>query len=599
MSIQLDTSNDRPRTYWTPTMERYFVDLMLEQMHRGNRSGHTFSKQAWTDMLTVFNSKFGSQYDKDILKSRYTNLWKQFNDVQNILGQNGFSWDETRQIVVADDHTWNAYLKVHPDARSYRTKPVLNFSDLCIVYGHTTADGRYSRSSHDLDFEDEVQGLKLGVSAGSVPQSGNGSLKTEWNAEMDQYFIELMLDQIGRGNKVDGTFSKQAWTDMLSLFNAKFCTQHLKRVLRHRYKKLLKYYNDLNVLLGEVGFSWDQTQQKIIASDNIWDSYIKEQPDARSFKIRIVPGYQKLSAIFKQENYDGRYSRLAKNATTDDSSEAPLSMTASGVDWQPEMDRYFIDLMLEALHQGLKYGNNFSEPAWAQMVESFNKRFSLLWDKNILENRYMELMRECDYISCLLSCNEFTWDESREMLIADDKVWEAYAEGQPGVIAYRNKVLDSYIGLCQIQRNEALNNVFVDQDMWNDDDHGVLVAQMNKELDSETNIRISNDQKKRGNSTEASCPMYYCTKLQKFDMAGGVSKQLETLVTVVEKRERKRQIVPIEAAIDALQAMADMDDELLLDACDLLEDEKKAKTFLALDGKLRKKWLQRKLRPEG
>ncbi|CAN1140435.1 hypothetical protein LINPERPRIM_LOCUS24827 [Linum perenne] len=264
------------------------------------------------------------------------------------------------------------------------------------------------------------------------------------------------------------------------------------------------------------------------------------------------------------------------------------------------MDRYFIDLMLEALHQGLKYGNNFSEPAWAQMVESFNKRFSLLWDKNILENRYMELMRECDYISCLLSCNEFTWDESREMLIADDKVWEAYAEvGQPGVIAYRNKVLDSYIGLCQIQRNEALNNVFVDQDMWNDDDHGVLVAQMNKELDSETNIRISNDQKKRGNSTEASCPMYYCTKLQKFDMAGGVSKQLETLVTVVEKRERKRQIVPIEAAIDALQAMADMDDELLLDACDLLEDEKKAKTFLALDGKLRKKWLQRKLRPEG
>ncbi|CAN1783129.1 L10-interacting MYB domain-containing protein [Linum perenne] len=765
MSIQLDTSNDRPRTYWTPTMERYFVDLMLEQMHRGNRSGHTFSKQAWTDMLTVFNSKFGSQYDKDILKSRYTNLWKQFNDVQNILGQNGFSWDETRQIVVADDHTWNAYLKVHPDARSYRTKPVLNFSDLCIVYGHTTADGRYSRSSHDLDFEDEVQGLKLGVSAGSVPQSGNGSLKTEWNAEMDQYFIELMLDQIGRGNKVDGTFSKQAWTDMLSLFNAKFCTQHLKRVLRHRYKKLLKYYNDLNVLLGEVGFSWDQTQQKIIASDNIWDSYIKahpharayrmktlpnyndlvlifgnaidngednnlcldrdsdvgisemnnmstgiertlgsndrkrtfwtppmdrylidllleqvdrgnrigktfitqawivmvesfnskfeahhdkevlknrykhfrrlhneitsilkrsgfswddrremiiaedhawdsytkEQPDARSFKIRIVPGYQKLSAIFKQENYDGRYSRLAKNATTDDSSEAPLSMTgdSSGVDWQPEMDRYFIDLMLEALHQGLKYGNNFSEPAWAQMVESFNKRFSLLWDKNILENRYMELMRECDYISCLLSCNEFTWDESREMLIADDKVWEAYAEGQPGVIAYRNKVLDSYIGLCQIQRNEALNNVFVDQDMWNDDDHGVLVAQMNKELDSETNIRISNDQKKRGNSTEASCPMYYCTKLQKFDMAGGVSKQLETLVTVVEKRERKRQIVPIEAAIDALQAMADMDDELLLDACDLLEDEKKAKTFLALDGKLRKKWLQRKLRPEG
>lgn len=113
MSSQIPTNTDRSRTYWTPTMERYFIDLMLEQMNRGNRMGHTFNKQAWTDMLLVFNAKFGSQYDKDVLKSRYTNLWKQFNDVKNLLGQNGFSWDETREMVVADDYVWNAYLKVN------------------------------------------------------------------------------------------------------------------------------------------------------------------------------------------------------------------------------------------------------------------------------------------------------------------------------------------------------------------------------------------------------------------------------------------------------------------------------------------------------
>ena len=114
MGSQIPATNDRTRTYWTPIMERYFIDLMLEQMHRGNRIGHTFSKQAWTDMLTVFNAKFGSQYDKDVLKSRYTNLWKQFNDVKILLGQSGFSWDESQQMVVADDYVWNAYIKVHP-----------------------------------------------------------------------------------------------------------------------------------------------------------------------------------------------------------------------------------------------------------------------------------------------------------------------------------------------------------------------------------------------------------------------------------------------------------------------------------------------------
>jgi hypothetical protein len=55
------------------------------------------------------------------------------------------------------------YTQAYPDARSYRTKAVVNFSDLCMIYGYTTADGRYSRSSHDLDFDEEVQGVNMGM----------------------------------------------------------------------------------------------------------------------------------------------------------------------------------------------------------------------------------------------------------------------------------------------------------------------------------------------------------------------------------------------------------------------------------------------------
>lgn len=54
-------------------------------------------------------------------------------------------------------------MQAHPDARSYKTKALLNFTDLCLIYGYTTADGRYSLSSHDLDFDDEVQGINMGL----------------------------------------------------------------------------------------------------------------------------------------------------------------------------------------------------------------------------------------------------------------------------------------------------------------------------------------------------------------------------------------------------------------------------------------------------
>ncbi|KAK8564868.1 hypothetical protein V6N13_020005 [Hibiscus sabdariffa] len=64
-------------------------------MHGGNRLGHTFNKQAWTDMLSIFEAKFGR---RNTLKSHHTNLWKQYNDVKNLVEQNWFSRDDTRKL---------------------------------------------------------------------------------------------------------------------------------------------------------------------------------------------------------------------------------------------------------------------------------------------------------------------------------------------------------------------------------------------------------------------------------------------------------------------------------------------------------------------
>lgn len=106
------TLSSRTRTYWQPPMDRYFIDLMLEHVRKGNQVDGVFRKQAWADMISQFNAKFGFKYDVDILKNRYKTLRKQYKVIRKILEIDGFKWDDVRQMVAADDYVWQEYIKV-------------------------------------------------------------------------------------------------------------------------------------------------------------------------------------------------------------------------------------------------------------------------------------------------------------------------------------------------------------------------------------------------------------------------------------------------------------------------------------------------------
>lgn len=449
-------------------MERYFIDLLLDQVHRGNRMGHTFNKQAWTDMLTMFNAYFGSPYDEKVLKSHYTNLWTQFNDIKNLLDQNGFSWDDAKKMVVASHPVWDAYIKGHPEAQYYRNKALVNFNDLCLIYAHTTADGRYSRSSHDLDFDDDTQAVNLGVGVNSLVITGKEHSNKDWTKAMDRCFVKLMLDQVRKGNKIRNTFKKQAWQDMLSLFNGKFGSKYSKSFLRRRYKKLLRYYTDVKGLLEVEGFSWDEKQQKIAANSYIWDSYIKAHPDAHQYKKKTLLDYRDLESIFGNgfsNGYCSHFQRvfnfeddIVKMKTGEERRDHPSAGSdCPKVNWISPMDRYLIELLQDQVLKGNKIGHGFVAEAWIEMVRLFNVKFGTCYDKDPLKNRYKYLRQQYNDIKALLEQNGFSWDETGERVIADDYIWDSYAEVHPDALLYRNISVPSYHKLCVIYGEEVSN----------------------------------------------------------------------------------------------------------------------------------------------
>lgn len=119
----------------------------------------------------------------------------------------------------------------------------------------------------------------------------------------------------------------------------------------------------------------------------------------------------------------------------------------------------------------------------------------------------------------------------------------------------------------------------------------------NKKLVATSSMEIKGCGKKRGGEMPSnSRPLSKKTKNYQ-----RIRKELSDKANAVKKLMKRKDESNggcFQNALSALQAMPDIDDELVMDACDLLEDEKKAQIFLALNMSLRKKWLLRKLRSQ-
>ncbi|XP_043716748.1 uncharacterized protein LOC122664817 isoform X2 [Telopea speciosissima] len=490
MDTQFPSSSERSRTNWTPTMDRYFIDIMIEQVHRGYKNGNIFRKKAWEDMVAMFNTKFGFQLDKEVLRNRHKKLRLQYNAIKTLLDHGGFCWDETRQMVTAEDKVWDDYLKVHSEARSYRTKTLLNYRDLCIIYGNETPNGTVNCLVHDVNL-DRSPAMRIAGAPGDLQSPAvsaahgdpgvvrssqfegmddqdpptNDRLKTKWTPPMDRYFIELMMDQVNRGCKVGNAFKKEAWAQILSLFNARFRLELDKEALRNRYRKLRMQYNALKTLLDHGGFLWDETRQMVTADDNVWDDYLKGHPEARSYRTKTVPNYNDLCVIYGHPTTDGRQSCSEHDV-----------------------------------------------------------------DHNGMPGMEIEV-----------------WEEPISPLSA--------AHGDP------------------------------------------LVDTQESSSHSDEAMEISNQRNKRPLALPST--LEHSRKMQRLSDQSMVDalREMAIAVTSLANKRENGSSNTLENVVNALKATPDVDEDLFLDACDLLEDEQKAKMFLALDATIRKKWLMRKLRP--
>ncbi|GAU28812.1 hypothetical protein TSUD_21490 [Trifolium subterraneum] len=702
-SVTLDNS----RANWTPSQDQYFLELLLSHVHKGNKTGKVFTRLAWADMTEQFNNKFGFKYDLEVLKNRYKRFKKQYYEIKAMVSQNGFQWDGTLNMITANDKTWDEYIKAHPDAHVFRKKVAPCYNDLCIIYGHAVADGRYSLSCFDNGFEYEENASKelddhTSTSKGmdnQTPPTPSQS-KIDWSPMMDRVFVELMLDQVRKGNKVGRTFTRQSWGDMAESFNDRFGCHYGKVVLKNRFTVLRRHYDSINVLLGKEGCSWDKREHKVVADDKVWQKCIRANHKFRLYRVKSMPFYSGMCIVCRDEatagckpnleskSFDGKDSVPDPNASlpidgennfTEDAQPLPIPNSALHVGGENTFTK---DTIFQPLNAALHIdGENIPNPNTAFNLggeNSFTRDTQHLPNSNASLNlggensftRYSQPLPNAAFH--LGSANNFTrdtqpvpnriFDLGGENTFTRNTIIQPVPNAALHIGGENNFTRDTivqplhnaalHIGgennftrdtIIQPLHNAALNlgggNNFTDtitQPLTNatlfigGENNFTEGARPLPSADNEGGEKnITRGEGGERNSTRKTQPLKKADKEPLLPSVGknvssqkkrhqtklpptlnepkkarnnynkGMSvalKNMAVAVTSLTKKTKKEDNFSVGNVITVLQAIPDLDDDLILDACDFLEDEKRARMFLALPAHLRKKWLLKNLR---
>ncbi|KAL7104059.1 hypothetical protein ACP275_08G220700 [Erythranthe tilingii] len=129
---------NQSRAKWTVSLTKTLVDLMVEEIHKGNKSNKSFSKKGWKFICDNFRIQTGYWWDSEQLKSRYIALRKQYVCVAVLLDNPDFKWDDaTCEISAVDEAAWERYIKDHPDAETVRSMGCPIYEQLRIIFGET------------------------------------------------------------------------------------------------------------------------------------------------------------------------------------------------------------------------------------------------------------------------------------------------------------------------------------------------------------------------------------------------------------------------------------------------------------------------------
>ncbi|KAL4315379.1 hypothetical protein AHAS_Ahas15G0179200 [Arachis hypogaea] len=109
-----------------------------------------------------------------------------------------------------------------------------------------------------------------------------------WTEEMDATFLDALIEECSKRNRVDSTFTTSAYENVLVILKASFGNHLWKDNLKNRLKTLKDHFGVCDDLFHNLSeFSWNPNTKLFTAKLEVWADLIKVGQKACPMKFPL------------------------------------------------------------------------------------------------------------------------------------------------------------------------------------------------------------------------------------------------------------------------------------------------------------------------
>ncbi|RVW38620.1 hypothetical protein CK203_075539 [Vitis vinifera] len=282
-----------------------------------------------------------------------------------------------------------------------------------------------------------------------------------------------------------------------------------------------------------------------------------------------------------------------------------MSATQDGIlgrpkaEWTPSRDAYLVELFIEQHNCGRTAYNEFKVEVYKSVTNDFNRKFGMNLEENQIKNRYNVMKKDYGIVKTLLSHPGFAWDDIRQMVVADDKIWTAILRYEVMQGPFDAK---AFLWERPSGRYQFPSGVLLEPEEENSNTETVRSSEpsnlptqvVDGALDSDSIFHINDAQPKKRKSTG---PVTSSRKRRACDRVGDkLENVLYEMFSAASfkclQRNAIKEQTMYQKCLEELQGLEELDDSEFTKAVNVLRDDKNAIAFMTIKGPRRLTWLR-------